>query len=335
MRVLELQRAGLDGLALVDRPALTPGPGDIVVAIRAAALNYRDLAIARGDYPPGARLPLVLGGDGAGVVRAVGPGVDRVAPGDRVVASYVLDWQSGAPDTSVVQRRLGGPEDGALAEEMLVPAHALVRIPDEITDAEAASLPIAGVTAWRGLFEIARLRPGDTLVVQGTGGVSTFALQLAAEAGVRTIVVGRTPAKLVRAAALGAWQTISLREHPAWEARVFELTGGRGADAVVDVVGGNGLAQSGAALRIGGVLLVVGFLDAPLATIDIRPLLRRMIRIETMSVGSRADLEALLRAMVTTGVRPVIDAVVPLTEVRAAFEHLGRGDHVGKIVVAP
>jgi NADPH:quinone reductase-like Zn-dependent oxidoreductase len=333
MNVFELQRFSIDGLARGERPAPVPGPGEALVRVRAASLNYRDLAIARGEYLPDLPLPFVLGSDGAGEVVTVGPGVTRVAPGDRVVASYVLDWTSGEPTEQALARRLGGPTPGVLAELCALPEHALARLPDALSYEDAATLPIAGVTAWRGLFTTARIEPGHVVVVQGLGGVSVFALQLASAVGARVIAVGRGAARLERARSLGAWATVDASAEPSWSARVRELTRGRGADVVVDVAGGAWLAESAASVRLGGLVLVIGFASGFESTLDLRTVLRRMVRLEGISVGSRADLEALAGALPSLGVRPVIDRIFPFAEAPAALAHLAAGGHTGKVVI--
>jgi 2-desacetyl-2-hydroxyethyl bacteriochlorophyllide A dehydrogenase len=308
-----------------------PVGSDVVVDVAAASLNYRDLAIARGEYPAGRPFPLVPGSDLAGVVRAVGPAASGVAPGDRVVASYVVDWLSGPPGASVTARRLGGPLDGGLAEQVVLPAHALVRLPAGVSFNDAAALPVAGVTAWRLLVEVARLRPGETVLLLGTGGVSTFALQLAVAAGARAIVVGGSPAKLERARGLGA--SVTLARDGDWEQAVLEATAGRGADVAVDVAGGATTPRLVAATRVGGVVVLVGFLDSPVFTLDMRTLLRRSIRLEAVSVGSRDDLAALVRFVAGGRLRPVIDRVFPFDQAREALAYLAAGGHVGKVVV--
>jgi NADPH:quinone reductase-like Zn-dependent oxidoreductase len=333
MNVFELRRFSLDGLARAERPAPVPGPREALVRVRAASLNYRDLAIARGQYLPDLPLPFVLGSDAAGEVVAVGAEVTRVRPGDRVVASYVLDWTGGDPTEEAIARRLGGPAPGVLAELCALPEHALVRVPAEVSDEEAATLPIAGVTAWRALFAMARIKPGDVVVAQGVGGVSAFAIQLASAAGARVVVVGRSAEKLARARALGASATIDASADPAWDERVRALTGGRGADVIVDVVGGEWLARSAAAIRVGGLVVIVGFAAGAAATIHLPSLMRRWARLQAVSVGSRADLEALAAALPALGVKPVIDRVFPFAETPAALAHLAAGGHVGKVVI--
>jgi NADPH:quinone reductase-like Zn-dependent oxidoreductase len=334
MRAVELRGVGLESLIVAERPAPVPGPGEVVVEVHAASLNYRDLAIARGEYPAGRPLPLVPGSDIAGTVRALGPGCARARLGARVVVSYVVDWESGEPEPSRMVRRLGGPLDGALAQLVVVPEHALVPIPDELGFAEAATLPVAGVTAWRGLFRVARVKPGDHVLVFGTGGVSIFAIQLASAAGARPIVVvGGDAAKLERVRGLGAWATMDRRTEPAWEDRVLALTGGRGVDVAIDVVGGENTARVAVATRTGGTLLLVGFLGGHELQLDVRALLRRCLRLEALSAGSRDDLQDLSRAIAWSGFRPVIDRVFPLDGVREAFAHLAAGAHLGKVVV--
>lgn len=334
MRAVELRGVGLESLAIAERPAPAPGPGEVVVEVHAASLNYRDLAIARGEYPAGRPLPLVPGSDVAGTVRAVGPGCARARLGERVVVSYSVDWVSGEPKPSRMVRRLGGPLDGGLAQLVLVPEHALVPLPEELGFAEAATLPVAGVTAWRGLFRRARVKPGDHVLIFGTGGVSIFAVQLASAAGARAIVVGGDAAKLERARGLGAWATVDRRADPAWEDRVLALTGGRGVDVAIEVVGGENTARAAAAIRIGGTLLLVGFLGGPELRLDVRALLRRCLRLEALSGGgSRDDLEDLARAIAGSRIRPVIDRVFPLEGAREAFAYLAAGAHLGKVVV--
>ncbi|MCP5149883.1 MAG: NAD(P)-dependent alcohol dehydrogenase [Ectothiorhodospiraceae bacterium] len=334
MKAVELRsRDGFGGLAAVERDPPRPGPHDVVVRIRAASLNFRDLAIARGTYG-NFPLPIVPLSDGAGEVVEVGDAVTRIRVGDRVCPHYVVDWRSGPPSAEVVARRLGGPLDGVLAELACVPEHAVVRTPAHMSDAEASTLPIAGVTAWQALFVQGRVQPGDVVVVQGTGGVSTFALQLARLAGARVIVTSGSPEKLERARALGAWAGIDYRAHPEWQREVERLTDGRGANHVIDVVGGANVARSVAATCIGGTLSLIGFLDAMRAEIDLPELFRRVISVQAISVGSRAAFEGLAAACEAGELRPVVDRVFPFAEHRAAFEHMAAGRHLGKVVIA-
>lgn len=333
MKTYELRHGNSwESLVLTERPKPVPGPGELLLKLRAVSLNYRDVAILRGSYGDFPR-PLVPVSDGVGEVVAVGPQVGRFKVGDRVIPSYVPDWVRGEPTEEETRLRLGGPLDGLLREYACVHEEAAVAAPAQLTDAEAATLPIAGVTAWHALFTAGRVGPGQTVVVQGTGGVSLFALQLARMAGARVLVTSRSAAKLERARSLGAAAGINTRDDPAWDARVLALTAGRGADHIVDVAGGDGIARSIAAVRVGGTVSLVGFLDNARVRFDLTRALRRVVRLQAVSVGSRDDLEALGRALAAQGVRPVVDATFPFERAHAAFEHLASGAHFGKVVL--
>ena len=334
MKVVELtRRGGIDGLALGERDVPEPGPDEIRIRMEAATLNFRDLAIVRGsygDFP----LPIVPLSDGAGEVVEVGEGVDRFAVGDRVCPLYVMDWMDGPPAPQWVARRLGGPQDGVLAQYICVPQRAAVRAPEHMSAVQAAALPIAGVTAWQALFVQGAVRPGDVVVVQGTGGVSIFALQLASAAGARVIVTSGSPEKAARALELGAWRVVDYREQPNWHEQVQALTDGRGADHVIDVVGGDNVTRSVAATRIGGAVSLIGFLDSTKGTLDLPDAFRRVVTLHCISVGSRAAFEALVAATEVSRLEPVIDRVFPLGEFREAFQYLEAAEHMGKVAIS-
>lgn len=324
---------GLQSLQRAERPDPEPGPRDVLLRLRAVSLNYRDLAILRGTYGNYSR-PLVPVSDGVGEVVAVGPEVRRFKVGDRVIPAYVPDWVRGGPTEETTRRRLGGPLDGLLREYACVHEDAAVLAPAHLSDAEASTLPIAGVTAWHALFTQGNVGPGDTVVVQGTGGVSLYALQLARLAGARVIVTSRSGDKLARAVELGAAHGINTREHPDWATRVLLHTQGRGADHVLDVVGGEGVERSIEATRMGGTVSLVGFLESTAVRFDLTRALRKVVRLQAVSVGSREDLESLGRALSEQGVRPVVDRVFPFSEAREAFEYLASGAQFGKVVIA-
>ncbi len=326
-------RLTLDDLAEIEESTPTPGPRQILVRVRAVSLNYRDLAIARGEYGSFA-VPLVPGSDAAGDVVAVGPAVRRFAAGDRVCLTYVPDWIDGPVSAAAAARRLGGPSRGVLTEYVCVGEEEAVHAPRSLSFEEAATLPIAGVSAWQAVVTEGLIRPGSLVGVTGTGGVSTFVVQIARMAGARVLVVGRDPAKLARMAEMGATTIDSTRE-PAWERSILELTRGAGVDLFVDVIGGDGLGRSIAATRVGGAVSLFGFVAGARPMLDLVTAIRRAVTLRATSGGSRASFEALVRAIDENDVRPCIDRVFPfgVEGVRAAFAHLAEGRPFGKVVV--
>ena len=333
MKVVELRAWGLENLVLAERPEPQPGPRQVVVRVRAASLNYRDLLLVRGTYNPKQKLPIVPCSDGAGVVVAVGDRVTRVRPGDRVCPTFHQAWLAGEPSRERLRATLGSPLDGTLAELMLLDEEGLVAIPGDLSDEQAATLPCAAVTAWNALVTEGGVVAGDTVLVQGTGGVSIFALQLGVLLGARVVVTSSSDAKLARARELGAWEGINYKEVPAWGVRARELTGGRGVDHVVEVGGAGTFEQSLQALRPGGTLSLIGVLAGAALELRLPAIQMRMLRVQGLLVGHRDSFEAMNRAIAHHGLRPVVDQVFPLAEARAAFEHLASGAHFGKVVV--
>lgn len=333
MKAFVIPSFGLENLQLVERALPEPGPGQVRVGLRAVSLNYRDLMMVKGLYNPRQPLPLVPCSDGAGVVEAVGEGVTTWQVGDRVMTCFHQGWSDGQIPEAVHAGTLGGPLDGTLAESMLVSEHGLVRTPEGLSEVEAATLPCAGVTAWAALFSQGRVRPGDTVLVLGTGGVSIFALQLAHAAGCRVIVTSSSEEKLARARELGAWETVNYREHPEWAKQVRKLTGGRGVDLVVEVGGAGTLGQSLRATRTGGTVAVIGVLSGTRSEVDVIPVLMQRLRLEGIFVGPRQDHQDLARFLDQHGIHPVVDAVFPFPQAREAFAHLEAAGHLGKIVI--
>src|SRR5271165_4262538 len=261
MRCIEIQKFGLDGLGMAERADPTPGHGEVLVRVGASSINFRDLMMLRGMYNPKQKLPLIPNSDGAGTVAAVGPGVTRFREGDRVAGIFSQGWLAGPPAREKMTATLGSPLDGMLTELRALNQDGLVHTPKHLSDQEAACLPCAGVTAWSALIEHGCLKPGDTVLLQGTGGVSIFALQFAKLAGARVIVTSSSDEKLERAKALGADATINYRQTPDWAAAARELTGGRGVDHVVEVGGAGTFQQSITACALGGAIAVIGVLS--------------------------------------------------------------------------
>jgi NADPH:quinone reductase-like Zn-dependent oxidoreductase len=323
---------GVENLRIVKLPEPTPGPGEAVVAVRACSLNFRDLTVARGGYGRAVRTPLVPLSDGAGEVVATGPGVTRVSTGDRVAGIFMQKWISGPVDDEKAGSAMGGAINGMLAERVCLNAEGLTRFPEHLSFEEAATLSCAAVTAWNALFRSGGLRPGESVLVQGTGGVSIFALQFAKMAGARVIATSSSDAKLERLKLMGADHLINYKATPEWDKAVRELTGGVGADHIVEVGGAGTLPHSIRAIRRGGHIALIGVLTGG-GEIDPRPILMKAIRLQGIYVGSREMFEEMDRAIVQSGLRPVIDRVFGFEEIAAAMKHMESGAHFGKVCV--
>lgn len=333
MRCHELRAFGLANLLPAERLVPEIGPCDVLIRVQAVSINYRDWLMIQGKYNPRQPLPLIPLSDGAGEIVTVGKSVSRVKTGDRVMVSFFPEWIAGPPASEVLRRAMGGPLDGMLSEYRVIHERSVVLIPPHLTALEAATLPCAAVTAWNALIEQGRIQPGDTVVVQGTGGVSLFALQFARMAGARVIVTSSSLEKLAKAQKLGADDTIHYSAIPEWDRRVKELTGGRGADHIVEVGGAGTIAKSLRAVRPGGAISIIGVLSGNSTETSLIPILMQNIRLQGISVGSRETFEHMTRAIVQNKLHPVIDQVFALTELHQAFEHLAAGAHFGKIVI--
>lgn len=336
MRALQVADPwGLDAIEVVERPDPSPGPGEVLVRMRAVSLNYRDLLMVNGAYGrgPATTGPITPFSDGCGVVEAVGAGVTRFAPGDRVSTLFFQGWISGPPTVEKLTTSLGNPIPGAGRELAVFSEQGLSKVPDFLTDLEVSTLPCAALTAWRALFEDARLIPGDAVVLQGTGGVSIFGLQFAHAAGYRTLITSSSDEKLARARELGADETVNYRTTPEWATPVRTFTGGRGADFVMEVGGGGTIEQSMRAVKIGGHISIIGVVAGAAAPFNPAALIGNGAKLQGVSVGSRDMFEAMCRAIKQHRIRPVVDKVFPWTEVRAAFEAMRGGEHFGKIVL--
>ena len=335
MKAVVLTATGSENVKLVRRPKPRPAAGEVLVRMTAAALNYRDLVVVNGGYGSLQRTSdLVMLSDGAGKVAAIGDGVRRFKRGDRVASTFFDDWVAGEPTQEKLNSALGALVDGVLAEYRVFPERALVATPDDLSDAEAATLPCAALTAWSALITQGGLRPGESVLVLGTGGVSLFALQFAKLAGACVIATSSSDRKLKKVRKLGADHVINYKATPDWGKEVVAITGGRGVDHVVEVGGAGTLKQSLRAVRAGGRVYLIGVLSGAKHDLMLPFILTRNVRVQGITVGSREQFEAMLRAIAHAKLRPVIDRSFPMARFADAFDHLAAGRHFGKVVIA-
>lgn len=334
MKAFEIQnKFGLESLTQVDRPEPTAAPLHVVIKMSAVSLNYRDLLTVEGKYNPRLPLPLVPLSDGVGEVVSIGEGVARVKVGDRVAANFSQKWLGGEPARSKLGASLGGPLDGMLSEFRALHEDGLVHVPGHLTDEEAATLPCAAVTAWNSLINLGGLRAGETVLLQGTGGVSIFALQFAKLSGARVIITSSSDEKLERAKALGADFGINYSTTPDWDKQAKQITGGMGVDHIIEVGGAGTFASSLRSIKIGGHIGLIGNLSGNATEVNLVLILMQNLRIQGVLVGSRDTFEAMNRAIALHELRPVIDRVFPFDEARQAFEYMASGSHFGKICI--
>lgn len=332
MKHWSIPEFGLDKLTLSERPDPEPGEGQVLVRAHAWSLNRRDLMVVRGEYNPRMRLPAVPLSDVAGEVLKVGPGVTRVHPGERVAAAFMQKWIDGEPDEAALRSALGGGLEGVAAELVVLDQEGVVRLPDYLSYEEAATLPCAAVTAWHALVTEGHLRPDEWVLVQGTGGVSIFALQFAKLMKARVIATSSSEDKLRRLREMAAEATINYLDVPEWHKAARETTGGRGVDQIVEVGGSDTLPKSMSAVRPGGKIHVIGVLSG-LGGINFLPVFMRNLRLQGIFVGSRTMFEDMLRAMAAHELHPVIDRVFPFGALPEALGYMETGAHFGKVVV--
>jgi NADPH:quinone reductase-like Zn-dependent oxidoreductase len=335
MKAVRVRQPGsFSGLKLGEEPTPVPLGRDVLIRVRAASLNFRDLLIAQGRYRGPLRdMPVPLS-DGAGEVVAVGPHVSRVKVGERVAANCWSHWIGGPMIAEYHAASIGMTLDGALAEYVSVDENAIVKLPDYLTFEEAATLPCAAVSAWSALTFGEPLRPGQTVLIQGTGGVALFALQIARMFGARVLAITSSAQKVQRLHELGADRVVNYRETPQWSDSVLELTNGQGVDKVVEIGGETTINQSVACTRIGGEIGLVGFVTGFGGGLPPFSIMARSLILKGISIGPRLSFEALLRAMEATKIHPVIDRVFPFADYAAAYAHLERANHVGKVVIS-
>jgi len=318
-------------LTLAQRPEPQLQSRQVLLKMRAASLNYRDLLTVKGAYSSKQKLPLIPLSDGVGEVVAIGDGVTRVKLGDRVAGIFMQTWLAGEFSAEKAQSALGGAIDGVLAEYVALHEDGVVHLPEHLSDEEAAALPCAAVTAWHALITAGNLKPGATILIQGTGGVSIFALQFATMVGARTIATSSSDEKLERVRQLDASEGINYQTMPDWDERVWKLTHGIGVDHVVEVGGAGTLNKSLRAVRMGGCISLIGVLTGLKSEISTVSILQKNIRVQGIYVGSREMFEAMNRAIALHKMRPVIDRVFPFEQAREALAHLESGAHFGKI----
>lgn len=333
MRAYQFDRFDLASLTLRDVASPPAGRGEVVVDVRAMSLNYRDLLVIRGLYNPKFKLPATPISDGSGIVTAVGDGVSHVKIGDRVVTHFVTGWQDGELKAEYLGTTLGLPLAGMAAERVVLPAHAVVPIPAGLDFAEAATLPIAALTAWSALVTEGNLQPGQTVLTLGTGGVSVFALQFAKAMGARVIITSSSDEKLARARTLEADETVNYKQTSEWDRRLLELTGGRGVDLTVENGGIQTLDQSLRSTRAGGVIAMLGAVTGLQGPVNIAACIMKRIRIAGVMVDSLAGYKRMLAFLVERGIRPVIDRRFDFDELPAALGAMQSGGHFGKIVI--
>jgi NADPH:quinone reductase-like Zn-dependent oxidoreductase len=322
---------GIESIKLKEGAVPKPGPGQVLIRVHAVSINYRDLAIATGHYGRGAKKPLIPLSDGAGEVVEIGKGVKRVRTGDRVAGIFMQDWIAGEMIPAYQESALGGAVDGMLAEYVVLDQKGVVPLPPHLSFEEGASLPCAAVTAWHALIE-SGLRPGATVLVLGTGGVSIFALQFAKLAGARVIVTSKSDAKIERAKRLGASGGVNYTTHASWGDKVLELSGG-GVDQVIEVGGTGTLGRSMNAVRMGGRVSLIGVLSGVGAEINPMPILAKQIQLQGVFVGSREMFESMNTAIGLHGLKPVIDKIFEFDQFHEAMNWVASGSHFGKVIV--
>jgi NADPH:quinone reductase-like Zn-dependent oxidoreductase len=324
---------GIDGLELVERPMPQPGAAEVLVRIRTVTLNYRDLLMVKAGYGSRQKFPLTPVSDAAGTVEAVGPGVSRFKPGERVFNSFFPNWFGGGPNEEKFAGAPGGQVDGVLSQYHVFPQHVLLHAPAHLSDIEAAALPCAGLTAWSAVVKFGAVAPGDVVLTQGSGGVSLFALQFAKLAGARVIATSSSADKIEKLRKLGADETINYRANPEWGKQARALTAGRGVDLVVEVGGAGTLNESIRATRFGGMLAMIGVLAGPANDLRLPLVVMQQIRLQGVTVGSLEDLQAMVAAISQHRMRPVVEKTFPFAAAPDAFRYMAEGKHFGKVAI--
>lgn len=333
MKAYEIEQFGIDNLRIVEREMPRPAAGEVLVKMHAASLNYRDVMVVSGTYNPRMRLPATPFSDCAGEVVEIGEGVTKRSVGDRVCSTVIAGWIDGGPSADTAKTAIGaGVSDGVLSEYRVFNESSLVSIPDHLSFEEAATLPCAAVTAWNALVVSGNIKPGDTVLTLGTGGVSVFAIQFAKLVGATVIATSSSDEKLEKATALGADQIVNYRTREDWDKAVLELTDGRGVDHVVEVGGTGTLTKSVRAVRVGGHIALIGALDMA-GEFNPIPVFMKGIRVQGIFVGSRQMFEDMNEKISAAKMHPVIDRTFGFDEAKDALRYMESGSHFGKIVL--
>lgn len=333
MKLWRIPAFGIDNLEFIDAPEPKTGPAEVLIRVHAVSLNYRDLMITLGRYNPNMALPRIPVSDGVGEIVAIGEDVTEVKAGQRVAGIFMQNWLDGAGTAQKHRGALGGDIDGMLAEYVVLPESGVVPIPDHLSWEEAATLPCAAVTAWNAVVHAGRIKTGDTVVIQGTGGVSIFALQFAKALGARVLGTSSSDEKLRRASKLGLDEGVNYKQTPDWAKWVLEQTNGEGADLVVEVGGAGTFAQSLKAVRVGGTVAQIGVLSQTDEPLNIVPILHKQIHIQGIYVGSRANFREMNKAITQTNLKPIVDEVFAFDQAKAALRRMEAGKHFGKLVI--
>ena len=329
-----IETKGPEGLKQVEFPDPQPGIGEVLVRVRATSLNYRDSMILSGNYGMAPTLPLIPLSDGAGEVVAVGEGVTEWKTGDRVAGCFFQNWESGSFSAAVGASALGGARDGMLAELVVLKEGGLVEVPSHLNFEEAATLPCAALTAWHALVTKGQVCAGQTVLLLGTGGVSTFGLLFAKMSGARVIITSSSDEKLKQAKELGADIGINYRTHPDWEKEVLRYTEGAGVDHVLEVGGSDTFVKSLASLGLHGRISIIGGVSGFSSELSFADLLGRFGTVQGIYVGSREMFRAMNRALLLHRIKPAIGRVFSFEDVSEAYRYLEAGSHFSKVVIA-
>lgn len=336
MKAVQLTQFGIENLILNEVESPSPSDNEVLVRIKAVSLNYLDNIIAQGSFSNALNFPYIPASDGSGIVASVGKNVTRWKTGDRVAIQYVQKWTKGNIDKESNSIRVAWQTPGGMAEYVCIPEYGLVKAPDNLSFEETATLPIAALTAWHGLINQAQLQLGQTVLTQGTGGVSLFTLQIAKAAGARVIATTSSDEKAKKLKAIGADEVINYTQNPEWHQQVLSLTNGEGVDITLDIAGTKTIEQSLLSVKEMGFVGTAGFISGAALPLDIHrhKINMSFLRIQGLAVGSAESFSALNRAIELTNLHPVIDEVFTIDRVKAAYKKLEEGKHFGKIVIS-